>query len=181
VGSFGLITESKAPERVIAAFAGLPHEMQGELGFTGYVDSELRGKLKKLARDYQMRGRLRFHGRADDSKWKRILSETTCAVQLRARSNGESSAAVNDCLAMGVPVITNIEACRELPEGTVVCLPSDPSVTDVRDALAALLGSRDRRESLRKGGLSHVDKISFQAVAKRLLERLQQGTAFAVP
>ena len=48
------------------------------------------------------------------------------AVQLRALSRGETSAAVFDCLAYGVPTIVNANGSMvELPEGSVLMLPDD--------------------------------------------------------
>ncbi len=58
-----------------------------------------------------------FTGAVDDDEYEGWLARTSVAVQLRARTNGETSGAVADCLSHGVvTVVTDAGPARQLPD-----------------------------------------------------------------
>ena len=57
-------------------------------------------------------------------KYKDYLSAADLAIQLRKNSRGETSRAVLDCMAAGLPVIVNAHGtAAELPDYAVYKLP----------------------------------------------------------
>ena len=91
------------------------------------------------------------------------------AVQLRASTNGESSAAVGDCLAAGLPtVVTDIGAARSLPPDAVVRVPADVSVDDLAATLGPLLSDEGRRRSLATAARAYADAHTFDVAAEAL-------------
>ena len=88
-------------------------------------------------------------GELSREEYELILATTDVAVQLRDTSNGESSAAVADCLAAGVPtIVTDIGSNSELPDDVVVKVPRDISDGELALLIASLLGDHDRRSTL---------------------------------
>ena len=70
------------------------------------------------------KNRIRITGFVSPEVYRQYLQAADLAVQLRALSRGETSAAVFDCLAYGVPTIVNANGSMvELPEGSVLMLP----------------------------------------------------------
>jgi glycosyltransferase involved in cell wall biosynthesis len=110
-------------------------------------------------------------GEADYLDW---IARATVAVQLRVSTNGESSAAVTDALAGGLPVVTNVHAASELPAGTVDLVPWDVDATGLADHLRSLLDDPDRLRALAEGGHSFARSWGFEQVADRLLEIVAQ-------
>ena len=89
----------------------------------------------QLARQLGVGATVQFLGYVDEAAWFEQIRRSTCAVQLRARSNGESSGAVLDCVSLGLPVITNVGSCREMPANSIVRLPSNCSVRELKEQL----------------------------------------------
>jgi glycosyltransferase involved in cell wall biosynthesis len=90
-------------------------------------------------------------------------------VQLREHSKGEGSAAVGDALAAGMPVITNIPSCLELPDGTVERLDATADAAAVARAIERLLDDPPLRRRLRDGALRYARSWSVDDVADRLV------------
>ena len=108
--------------RVVVSFGVLNRLKQGR------VLADACRPLRCLARVRRARGRADAAevraataavvvGEVDAAEYRRWLAEATVAVQLRSATNGESSAAIGDCLAAGVPtVVTEIGANRFIPD-----------------------------------------------------------------
>jgi glycosyltransferase involved in cell wall biosynthesis len=87
---------------------------------------------------------------------------------LREGTSGESSAAVLEALAAGVPVLTNLATAAEYPEGTVAHVASaDPEV--VASRLADLLGRPDERRALSEAGQRFAASHQFGDLARTLM------------
>lgn len=80
-------------------------------------------------------------GYIDDRTYDLYLAASDVAVQLRRETRGETSRAVLDTLAAGLPTIVNAYAgFNDYPEGVVLKTPARPSGHDVADRLLELMG-----------------------------------------
>ena len=85
-------------------------------------------------------------GRVDEATYRRWLEAADIAIQLRTSSRGETSAAIADCMAVGLPVIANAHgSAAELPPDALVLLP------DLADAAAIGARPRPRCGAIRHG------------------------------
>jgi glycosyltransferase involved in cell wall biosynthesis len=164
VVAFGIVSMAKRPDLVVdaAARAGC------RLAFVGPCPPFLTQVIEDRARVRGTLGRVEITGAVDEAEWKRWLARATLAVQLREGTTGESSAAILEALAAGVPVVTNLATAAEYPEGTVSHLPgSDP------DALAArvdeLLGHGEARRALAEAGMRFAADHQFRHLAQALV------------
>jgi glycosyltransferase involved in cell wall biosynthesis len=162
VASFGVLNRLKQG-RVLAAAC---RALQVPLAFVGPAGasdaSEVRGD------------RVEIVGEVDAAEYRRRLAEATIAVQLRSATNGESSAAIGDCLAAGVPtVVTEIGANRALPDDAVVKVPADVDVATLTSVLRDLLADEPRRAALSKAASAYARGRSFEAAADALLDEVR--------
>lgn len=168
--SLGMVSPVKASELLISAVAALRAAgVDADLTFVGPVDDGYRAHLDALAAAAGVTGHVRLTGRVDDDAYRRWLATATVAVQLRLTTNGESSAAVTDALAAGLPVVTNVHAATELPAGTVSVVPWDVDPPALASHLADLLADRDRRTALATAGHDYARSWGFAQVADELL------------
>ena len=164
---FGMVAPSKGPELLISALASLPG---ATLALVGPVDDGYRDHLLRHADATGVRDRLVLTGRVDDAGYRDWLERSTLALQLRTSTNGESSAAVTDCLAAGLPVVSNVAAAAELPPGTVELVPSDVDAPVLARHVRALLDDPARLAALAEGGHRFAREWGFDQVAERLLD-----------
>ena len=172
LGHFGFVNPFKGADVLVRAAGRLGAQSRpAEVVLVGDVSSEgLRARLERLATD--LRVPLRITGFVEDGAWEEWLGRVDCAVQLRPRSHGESSAALGQLLAAGVPVLcTDGGSFAELPDDVVRHVPHDAGPDRVaaeltgpgrgwgrggaaracrglvpRGMLAAALGGRRRRD-----------------------------------
>ena len=100
------------------------------------------------------------------------LDRAAVAVQLRRTANGESSAAVADCLGAGAAVVvTGIGAARELPPDAVVAVSSAIASTELGAVIGELLvdPARARRARATRAARSSA-RNSFAAAARRFYD-----------
>jgi glycosyltransferase involved in cell wall biosynthesis len=98
-------------------------------------------------------------------------------VQLRAASNGETSATVSHCLAAGVPVIvTAIGSAKELPDNCAIKVERDVSPDELADDIQRLLGDHARRATIREAGLRYAREHSFERVADELYREVASSS-----
>jgi FkbM family methyltransferase len=151
--SFGILGETKLNQDLLDAWLKTP--MAGEtdchLVFVGQ-DSQNNAYCERLRRSINespAKGRVRITGFVPPEIYRQYLQAADIAVQLRALSRGETSAAVFDCLAYGVPTIVNANGSMvELPEGSVLMLPDKFSVEDLAGAITALRNEPEKRHAL---------------------------------
>jgi glycosyltransferase involved in cell wall biosynthesis len=170
VGSFGIGGQHKAPERVIEALSMLRARVPAELVFVGPQHPDLLASLVPAAQLMGVSSAVQFTGEVDESAYWEWLARVTCAVQVRSTTHGESSAAINDCLAAGVPVITNSPSCADLPRGTVELLDSEVSARGLADHIEALLTEDSRRMALSQAALAYARTATFAQVAGQLVD-----------
>jgi UDP:flavonoid glycosyltransferase YjiC (YdhE family) len=94
-------------------------------------------------------------------------------VQLRSATNGESSAAIGDTLAAGVPtVVTAIGANRSLPADAAAPVPPDVTAETLAGELRSLLTDEPRRRALSAAARRHAATATFAAAADALVAAL---------
>ena len=112
-------------------------------------------------------------GEVPPEQFRAWVAQASVAVQLRAASNGETSASVADCLSAGVPTIaTAIGATRELPEDVYVPVEPDVSAATLGEKIGQLLDNKRRREALSASGRRYAGAHSFADAAKNILHEL---------
>ena len=160
VCSFGFINEVKCVHELMHAWiaADIGVRRKARLVFVGtltggtYCDGAAR-----LARMAPTRNPIAITGFAAPEDYVRYLEAADVAVQLRARSRGENSGAVIDCLAYGVPTIVNAHGSfRELPDDCVVKISDDVVVEELADAMIALADDQTRSEKLSQAAVAHI-------------------------
>jgi len=164
VVALGIVSMAKRPDLLIdaAARAGC------RLAFVGPCPPFLAQVIEDRARVRDVLDRVEVTGAVDESEWRRWLARATLAVQLREGTSGESSAAILEALAAGVPVVTNLATAAEYPAGTVAHLPSaDPGV--VAACLGALLARPEERRALADAGLRFAAAHQFHDLAQTLI------------
>lgn len=172
VASFGMVAPLKAPELLIRAFAtastaGLD---TARLVFVGQVNDADRTDLTVMAKACGIAERVSFTGLVDRMDYARWMARTDLALQLRRSTNGESSGAVHECIATGVPVITNVASSVELPPGVVEVVPYGVEVTELAARIVSILTDPGRVERQRDAQAAYAAAWGFAQVADRLLE-----------
>jgi len=121
VASFGVVNQSKDLRLLLEAFAPVFRDRPGtRLALVGHASAQDREMVAGQAQRLGIAAAVTVTGGVDDAAWDRWLREATVAVQLRRQTNGEFSAAVAECLAVGVPtIVTAAGSAGDLP-GTAV-------------------------------------------------------------
>jgi len=104
-----------------------------------------------------------FNSAEDYAAW---LSAADVAVQLRTESRGETSAAVFDCMAHGLPVIINAHgSAAELPEHVVIRLADRFAPADLQAALDRAWRDPAWTAQMAAAGLAHVHRYHLPTVS----------------
>jgi glycosyltransferase involved in cell wall biosynthesis len=139
------------------------------LVFVGPAGSDDAAAIEAAARHAGIAGRVEVTGHVDGAEYRRRLAATTIAVQLRATTNGESSAAVGDCLAAGLPtVVTDIGASRALPRNAIVPVDADVGATHLAAVLTDLLADEARRREVGRAARAYAEAHTFDDAADAL-------------
>lgn len=161
----GWMDPIKQPELALQAVAllrrSVPH---ASVTFVGNIAPELAVDLEKLAKDLDVPAT--FRGHVDEATYWEVLSSAACAVALRKASRGESSAASNDCLAVGVPVVTNAPTAPDCLGAHRV--RADAGAAEIADAIATALADTAPIGS---------DLPTFDAVAAALVQAVRAGVS----
>jgi len=160
VCSFGMLTPTKMPERILSAWLGSSLARDGRccLVFVGEdPDRRFQEQVAQQVGESGMAGRVQVTGFAPPDRYKDWLAAADVAVQLRAMSRGETSRAILDCLAYGVPLIVNAHgSAAELTDGIAVKLDEDFRDGDLAAALERLWRDPAERARLSAAGRDHV-------------------------
>jgi glycosyltransferase involved in cell wall biosynthesis len=177
VASFGVVNRLKQGPLLVEAFAkAAPSDAR--LVFVGPAGADDAAAIARRADDFGIGSQVEVCGEVDGSVYARWLDRAWVAVQLRASTNGESSAAIGDCLAAGLPtIVTGIGANRELPAGAVVAVPPDVDADGLAGAISGLLGSTERRRSMGEAALAHAAVRSFAQAARDLYDAVVSSSS----
>ena len=178
VCSFGLIDPHKLNDRLLKAWISslLAKDIKCMLVFVGQNHGGDYGADMESAISKSSTGRrIVITGFADSSTYNQYLQASDLAVQLRTHSRGETSAAVFDCMAHGVPLIVNAHATLdELPNDAVFKLKDQFADADLAAALERLYAEPQRRRLLAGNALATVKKDHLPAtVAKRYQQSIE--------
>lgn len=150
VASFGLVGPTKLHDRLVDAFAAssLAADELTRLVIVGENNSGQYG-LDLEQRLAAGNGRYQCTGRVDAATYRNYLLASDVAVQLRATSRGETSAAILDCLNAGVALIANANGAQaDLHSDSVLLLPDDFTLAELAAALESLWENPHERARL---------------------------------
>lgn len=174
IATFGIVNEVKQIAKVIDAFdVVLAARPDARLAIVGPAsEADARSVAEQAAR-LDVADHVELTNEVDEDTYRRWLGRATVAVQLRAVSNGESSAAVGDCLANGVPtIVTAIGPARELPDDAVVKVEPDIGAENLAAEILALVADAGRRVALRRGAGHFVAGATFDRLAEELCHQV---------
>ena len=164
---FGLLTPAKLNDRLLTAWlnSDLVRNPVCQLIFVGHKGDEDYGRqLEDLIAASGVRSRIRITGFASPDLYRDYLSAADVAVQLRTRSRGETSRAVFDCIAYGIPTIVNAHgSLAELPEEVVAQIPDVFDDCQLTAKLERLYDDVDYRRILSTSALRHVSTLHHPA------------------
>jgi glycosyltransferase involved in cell wall biosynthesis len=172
VASFGVVHPVKQNALLVGALPTILEAVpKASVAFVGPCSAQMRADLLALADALGVRDRLVVTGAVDADEYESWLDRAAVAVQLRRTANGESSAAIADCLGAGTAVVvTGIGAARELPDDAVVAVAPAVPAAELGVVIADLLLDPVRRGELARGAREHASRCSFAAAARRLFE-----------
>lgn len=146
VCSFGHMGESKLNLALLRAWtqSALAKEEQSVLIFVGQLQSDSYGQeVLDFIEKSEFKNKIRITGFVDKEEYLSYLSIADCAVQLRCKSRGETSAAVLDCMGGGLPLIVNANgSMSELNKSAVVMLPDEFSDLELSNKLEEIWQKR---------------------------------------
>jgi len=158
--TFGLITPNKCIHALLEAFSSSQLASQRNVQLVmvgGYGHAAYQRRIEKWLKKYTQAATVKVTGYASADTYRHYLQAADVGVQLRTNSRGETSAAVFDCLAAGLPMIANAHgSVAELPEHVAHLTPDDVDVTALRQALETLYQDTSRREALAQAGQRYV-------------------------
>ena len=112
VGTLGFLHPIRDPETIIRA-CGLIATQERPVTFVvlGQAPEAYIKQLRSLA--HRMNVVIEVHGFLDDNEFAKEIAKLDVAVQIRKRTNGESSATISEAITAGIPIITNIPSALE--------------------------------------------------------------------
>src|SRR5690606_7526450 len=134
VCSFGYVGAGKLSRDLVEAWltSSLAYNSRCRLVFVGghQMEGDYQQSLSARVAEAGARANIEITGYVDAATYTAWLAAADVAVQLRAQSRGETSRAVLDSMAAGLPVIVNAHgANRELPSSAVYLLNDACSIT----------------------------------------------------
>lgn len=159
VCNFGMTGPLKLNHRLLDAWLASPlaDDPAAHLVFVGANDEGPYGHVLRERVASEGQGRVSITGWVDMTRYRQWLDAADAAVQLRARSRGETSAAALDCLNHGVPTVVNAHgSLTELPGDTVLKVPDAFKARELAAALQRLRSDEQLRARLAQAGRAHV-------------------------
>jgi glycosyltransferase involved in cell wall biosynthesis len=150
VCSFGYIGENKLTDRLLASWLSstlhrTPNCLLVLVGANH--DTPFHRRIAETVRSAN--GSVRIAGWSDDTIYRLYLQAADVGVQLRTGAQGETSAAVLDCMNYGLPTIVNANGSMAgLPPDAVLSLPDVFDDAALTAALETLHRDKPRRTAL---------------------------------
>jgi len=139
--SFGFIQNTKLNDRVIYAFNQAQHLFTRpcKLIFVGgFSGKDYQNKITDLIKKLNLQESVRITGYLDSNTYQEYLQITDVAIQLRQNSRGETSRAVLDCMANGIPVILNAHGTNNDYDKGVIKISDPVSIEELTNAMIKL-------------------------------------------
>ena len=159
LASFGGVAETKCNEKMWEAWllSGLYKDRNALLLFVGDDANEYASQIKQQAKLHDCVN-VRFTGAVELSVYREHLQAADCAVQLRTKSRGESSASVLDCMACRLPVIVNAHgSLAEFPQSSVHRIHDIFQIDQLAEAILLLKSDNKYREILAETAYAYVN------------------------
>jgi glycosyltransferase involved in cell wall biosynthesis len=201
VSTFGFVAETKCGDRLVEAWA-LSAAGRAERASLIFVGDHPLGpwgdEFRELTEGLSDGLSIEVTGYADTATYECHLAAADIAVQLRRNTRGETSGAILDCMAAGLPLIVNAHGtAAEISSEAVLSLPDVFTTQELADAIDRLfietgyrtaLGTRAQDELLRhhhpavvghsmRDALEHFTINSDEGRQKRLIGAI--GALFA--
>ena len=170
VVSMGIVDPVKRPELIVDAHASVHAATGARLAIVGLVGREHAEALRARAERLGIGDAVTITGRVSEHEYARWLRRASVAVQLRARSHGESSAAVADCLGAWLPVVTDQPGAAEELGAAAVHVAPDAPAHELAEAVLRLLDDPTAWEAQRDAARAHAASHAFGDVADALLD-----------
>lgn len=176
--SFGYAQSTKLSHRILDAWlaSSLSDSPECHLIFVGGTSDDAYGnELAARSGSRSMKGRVKITGFVPTETYRDYLHAADAALQLRIQSRGETSAAILDCLAHGIPTIINAHgAMAELPHGTTVCLNENFTDGDLANALSDLWKQDDLRSRVGRAARKLIEEQHTpKLVAKKYFDAIE--------
>jgi len=168
VVALGVVSMSKRPDVLVDAVAIAAADRPCRLAFVGPCPPILQEMIRDRAKARGVADRVEVVGKVDDDAWRTWCDQAAATVQLRDTPTGESSAAVLEGLARGLPVLTNVASAAEYPEGTVALIPWCRADA-IAGAMVDLLGDTAAQSRLAASGLVFARDHQFARLASALV------------
>lgn len=171
VCAFGFLGPTKLNHRLLEAWLASPllRESSCKLVYVGeaHDDPYCQSLLKRIAAECS--DQVSVSGYVSRESYQHYLEAADIGVQLRTNSRGETSAAVLDCMAYGLPTIANANgSMAELPEDSVVLLNDEFSTLELSAALADLVQDDEKRKRYGSRAAAYVsENHSIKYAAER--------------
>ena len=170
--ALGVVDPVKAPTLLLAAFARLCATRPARLAFVGPCGEDLQDLIASNVDRLGLADRVIVTDVVDEATYWAWTAGADLGVQLRTTTYGESSGGVHELVAAGVPCITSVAACTEMPEGVVGMVAPDVTAPQLADAMFSLLGDHERRAAMVTAGVADAEDHSFGWLARRLVDVL---------
>lgn len=178
VCSFGMLAPTKLNDRLLAAWfqSSLSKDGRCHLVFVGENHGGDYGQCLRATMQGSRDGtRVHITGFVSETTYADYLAAADLAVQLRTASRGETSAAVFDVLAHGMPLIVNAHGTvRELPEPVALQVPDRFTDSELVQALQQLRSNPEHRDALSVAAVSLIEQHHPTAVAQRYRDAIEQ-------
>ncbi len=179
VCSFGALGPSKLNHRLLEGWlqSALGGDVRCALRFVGAcLDEDYGAVLRKAMRTHAGGERVSIAGWTDAPTFHRYLAAADAAVQVRTSSRGETSAAVLDCMAYGLPTIVNANGTfAEIAGDAVMMLQDEFSAGDLARALESLRDDAARRTALGAAARSLIEAEHDPAACADAYHRAIEG------
>jgi len=158
--SFGFIDSTKLNDRVIQSWfrSNLADNSKCFLVFVGQNHGGEYGKnLLEKIKSSTACGRIIITGYLPITGYSEWLSAADAAIQLRGISKGETSAAIFDCLAHGLPLIFNANgSASEIPDTVGVKLPDIFTDDQLKEAIESVHSNQQLRKQLSESAIDYI-------------------------
>jgi glycosyltransferase involved in cell wall biosynthesis len=185
VASFGFIHPDKMSPQALDAFRTIAHEDPRAL-FVFVGEEADGGEVRRHSLALGLKDRVRFLGRQPAGAFAELISVTDVGVNLRLPpTNGETSGALLNLLAAGVPaVVTDVATFSDYPASVVRKVRWETEGPDgLLRAMHGLCTDRLAREALGQSAWSYVDDHHEWSRVARLyvdaIERCHEAQAAA--
>jgi glycosyltransferase involved in cell wall biosynthesis len=178
IATFGIIAEEKLTCEVVQAFEGIARTIpHAKLLIVGeVVDADYAPRLAHVVDRSAARDRIRMTGYVAPQQYRNYVQATDIAVQLRGATRGETSRALMDVLAAGVPAVVNESLTfSDYPADILVRVPDGRAIDLLQQAILKLCDSPNLRAEMgRKARLYVGEHHAPASVAERYVEAIDR-------